>query len=152
MEKELCKVCDDGGTLYTGGNGNSYCKICFDKTYPPYITIMLFPNSVPPLYNIEVGKYEQVKDINMFTMCGWEIRMVKVLSTGVEVYHLEYFGEYSCPRCLNSRSEMNSKAGNIYCTASICRDFVDKKQPHERAYPNEKSLYLTWKYRGKSAC
>jgi hypothetical protein len=150
MDKELCAACNDGdGILYTGGNGSSYCGTCFDKIYPPFITIMLFPNSNPALYNIEVGKYEKFNDINIFTICGWEIRMVSLLSTGVEMYHLEYFGEYNCPRCLDNRGQMENNSGNKYCVAATCRDFIDKKQSHERTYPNQKSFYLTWKYRNK---
>jgi len=150
MEKELCAACNGGDSiLYTGGNGSSYCSTCFDKIYPPFITIMLFPDSNPTLYNVEVGKYEKFNDINTFTMCGWEIRMVMLLSTGVELYHLEYFGEYNCPRCLNNRSEIGNPSSSTYCATSVCHDFVDKKPPHERVYPNEKSLYLSWKYRNK---
>lgn len=151
---EQCKICKvknnlNYSLLCVGPDSKEYCAPCLRKVWPPYMTIMRFPKAEDNnLYNIEVGKYENVNNINIFSMCGWETRMVQILSTGVEVYHLEYFGEYRCPRNL----DYFGKQSGDYCTADACKVMIDKRPILSRAYPKEKSIYLTWKYGGTPTC
>jgi hypothetical protein len=144
---EKCLHCqNDKAITFLGPNNKSYCVPCMRKIYPPYMTLVKFDNLKDTIYNIEVGKFEKIKDISMFNLCGWEIRVKQeFVKAGATLYRFEYEGNVCCARC----NDYPWQLSGTKCWSQTCLQFIDKKPEHLRNYPCGGSVYLSWKYDGR---
>jgi hypothetical protein len=99
------------------------------------------------LWNLEVGDYEEITSPSELELCDWFIRSRQetlfsyMPKMGAYIYHMEYFGEAACGRCVGYKFfESDDK-----CLAMACEKCAKphrlKKDIH---YPPERSRYATW--------
>jgi len=115
---------------------------------PPFMTLINFDQgSFKRLWNLEVGDYEDFNKIEDIEWCGWMIRskqdtlyslVPKVTAT---VYHMEFFGEFKCGRCV----EYKYFTSRDKCLAAGCKKMA---KPHRAAkdmqMPPIQSRYKKW--------
>lgn len=92
--------------------------------------------------------YEQFKAIEDIEWCGWMVRSKQdtlyslTPKTRVLVYHMEYFGDYDCGRCVDYQFFNKDMAK---CTSVACKPMsVPWREKKDIQWPPEKSRYVTW--------
>jgi hypothetical protein len=124
------------------------CALCQRLHNPPHMTLIKFPNGTfSKLWNLEIGGYEDFSEVSEIEICGWFMRsrqeslfsfVPKFIAT---VYHMEYFGEAACGRCVNYPY---FESGD-HCLAMACKRFARPfRDPEDIQYPPVRSRYTTW--------
>lgn len=144
-----CPKCDGYGNLYWDKKRKEYlCPDCHRLYTPPYMTLVDLQGNNKKLWNLEVGMYEQFKAIEDIEWCGWMVRSKQdtlyslTPKTRVLVYHMEYFGDYDCGRCVDYQFFNKDMAK---CTSVACKPMsVPWREKKDIQWPPEKSRYVTW--------
>jgi hypothetical protein len=99
------------------------------------------------LWNLEIGAYEKFDKLEDIIECGWFLRSTQETiyrrepKVRANVYHLEYFGEYTCGRCV----DYPYFDGGVKCLPDVCKKLaVPRKKRSEIQYPPERSMYSKW--------
>jgi len=144
-----CPKCEkEAATFWAPKQKVFMCAACQRLYNPPYMTLIRFnQGSYNRLWNLEVGAYEMFSEIEGIEWCGWFVRseqetlyklMPRVVAT---VYHMEFFGDVGCGRCVNyPYFEPDDK-----CMAEACKKVAKPFKPtKDIEYPPERSRYTTW--------
>jgi len=124
------------------------CAACQRLYNPPYMTLLRFDQgSYNKLWNLEVGDYEMFSEVEGIELCGWLVRSEQetlyslVPKVTAFVYHMEYFGDVTCGRCVNY---LYFESDNR-CLAEACAKVAKPFKPmKDIQYPPERSRYAKW--------
>ena len=145
-----CSNCDAFSMVYWHSKSKKYmCKPCIRKVDPPFMTLVsINRKGCDVLWNVEIGAWEEFKDIEDIGWCGWMPRSIQKIQYNTvprlitTVYHMEFYGEANCSRCVDY-PYFEPWAND--CVASCCKNFsVPKKPIEDREYPVERSRYVKW--------
>jgi len=107
--KSICPKCGRKRVVrkHPGSNG-VMCTQCLRQYYPPNMTLLRFEQgSVKRLWNVDIGLYEDLNDVEDLSWCGWFLRSKqetiyrKSPIVKATVYFMEYYGDFACGRCLD---------------------------------------------------
>ena len=145
-----CQICEKKNTetFWAEQQQKFICAECMRLYNPPYMTLLRFEQgSFHRLWNLEVGEYEDFGKIGAITICDWMIRSRQetlyrlVPRTRVTVYHLEYFGEVPCGRCVDYPYFEPGEP----CLSQACKTMAKPFKPSKDIqYPQERSKYTKW--------
>jgi len=152
-EYYTCKICNQKATeTYWLDRKRMYiCAPCMRLYNPPFMTLIKFnQGSYHKLWNLEIGQYEEIDKVEELEWCGWTVRSTqetlyslvpRVISF---VYHMEFFGEHSCGRCVNYQYfDLDDPAKD--CLSHACKKLaVPFKPTKDIQYPPERSRYTKW--------
>lgn len=148
MTHNKCPICKRKNveTFWCTRKQRCMCALCMRMYNPPYMTLMEFTTgNYRRLWNLEVGIYEEFSNPEEIKWCGWMVRSRQETVYKPEVraivYHMEYFGDAVCGRCVNYQYfEPGDK-----CLAAACEKAAGTpKLKAEIQYPPERSRYVKW--------
>lgn len=147
--KHTCPVCKKKAETFWAPRQKKFmCAACQRLYNPPYMTLIEFcQGSFNKLWNMEIGDYEEFPDSAEIEICGWFTRSRQetlysyVPKVTAVVYHMEYFGDAACGRCVDyPYFESKDK-----CLAMACKKFAKPfKPPADIQYPPQRSRYIQW--------
>ena len=147
--KHICSACGKHTeTFYSHRQKSFMCAACQRLYNPPYMTLMQFDQgSIHRLWNLEVGCYEEFKDVAEIENCGWFVRskqetmLSRVPRIYAFIYHMEYFGDIKCGRCV----EYPYFDSDDHCLPTICKNSAQPfRCTKDIQYPPERSRYTKW--------
>jgi len=124
------------------------CIECVRLYHPPRMTLIKFnQGSYNRLWNLEIGVYEEFSDVEDIDCCDWFVRSKQetlysiVPKVQATIYHMEYFGEAVCGRCVDYPFFEDSET----CISQACEKAAKPHRPEsEIQYPKERSKYIQW--------
>lgn len=147
MLGNTCLIC--GKNKVAIFHAGMVCSTCMRLHNPPRMTLIRFEQgNYRRLWNVEIGVYEEIKDINDLTeFCGWICRSKQETLYRVDpkveatVYHLEYFGKVKCGRCV----DYPYFESDDHCLSSACEKvaFPFKEKSLQQG-SSEESRYIKW--------
>jgi len=149
----VCEMCKDvHDEVYMASSGKYLCESCMRKFNPPRMTLISYTPG-QSIFNVEVGKYEKIKTVELFELCGWFRRSLQtsvaghVHRTTLKVHYLEYYGDQACCRC---KEYAYFDRFATKCVHEKCIDFAVKRKPEDRNYPAKGSKYYEYLKRSKT--
>jgi hypothetical protein len=131
--------------IFDRGTDKFLCLKCMRLFNPPTMTLIKFNSgSYKKLWNLEIGEYELFDKVEDIAICDWFIRSIQTVHyehTIATVYHLEYFGDAICGRCVDYKYfDKGAK-----CLSVACEKMAKPwKHESEIQYPPERSRYSKW--------
>ena len=139
-ELNHCDICGkQKDMLIVTTYGKLVCDSCMLTYDPPKMTLMTYTLN-DRVWNLEVGKHEEVDSIIVFELCHWFVRskqetMYKICPrTKVTVHNMEYYGDIRCCRCLDYPYWPK---GWSLCSPEICSPYMIKRDPEDIIWPRE---------------
>ena len=146
---ETCLSCNkEAETFWSERRKRYLCSPCMRVYDPPYMTLMKFNlGNYNRLWNLEVGQYEEFSNVEEIEWCGWIVRsrqetVYKLVPKVVAiVYHMEFFGNIVCGRCVGYPCFEVAGA----CMSVACEKLAKPHRPKAQIeHPPEGSRYVKW--------
>ena len=147
--ENTCPKCGVEAPVFWAQRQHIYMCVSCQRLYnPPYMTLVRFnQGSIRKLWNLEIGEYEDFDKVEDINLCDWMVRSHQVTPYSivprvtVNVYHLEYFGDLRCGRCINYPFFESDQT----CLSRACQKMAKPfKSPKDIQYPPERSKYVQW--------